>query len=484
MARAPPHEGGQADGENHLNHNNTSAVRLPWWQSVRLAPDDLLRDAVYRRLWLSILISSVGGQITLLALPLTAALLLHATPTQMGLLTAAEMLPFALFSLPSGVWLDRVRKLPVYVAGELTIALAVASVPLAWWMGWLGMNWLYGVGFLIGTVSTTAGSAAQIVLTQVVARERLVEAHAKNALASSSADVAGPGAAGVLIRLLGAPVALLVDALMLVISAAILRKLPLIEQRPARTDVHFWRDLRAGLRFVRHQPVLITLAVVVGGWQFCNNSVLGLQILHASRGLGLNEQAIGLCYAVLGLGTAMASVLGNRLSQRVGPGPAIVIGFATCGTGWLLPALAPTGAAGVAAFAAMLLLTGVGGVLVFINFLALRQAVTPTAYLGRMTSTMRWLIMLPAGPGALMGGWLGERFGLPTALGAAGVLSVTLAVLAWRSGLIRSLRALPEPDPADPSLGEAPALGAVPAAGVEPGMPADPSPPAPVPPVG
>ncbi len=86
---------------------------MPWWHRLRLAPQDLLRDAVYRRLWLSILISSVGNQITLLALPLTAALLLHATPTQMGLLTAVEALPFALFSLPSGVWLDRVRKLPV-----------------------------------------------------------------------------------------------------------------------------------------------------------------------------------------------------------------------------------------------------------------------------------------------------------------------------------------------------------------------------------
>ena len=154
---------------------------------MRLATDDLLRDAVYRRLWFSMLISSVGGQITLLALPLTAAVLLHASPTQMGWLIAIETLPFALFSLPSGVWLDRVRKLPIYIAGELAIALAVASVPLAWWLGWLAMPWMYAVGFVIGTVSTTAGSAAQIVLTQVVPRERLVEAHAKNALASSSA---------------------------------------------------------------------------------------------------------------------------------------------------------------------------------------------------------------------------------------------------------------------------------------------------------
>ena len=159
---------------------------------IRLAPDDLLRDAVYRRLWTSILISSFGGQVTMLALPLTAAVLLHATPTEMGWLTAMEVIPFVLFSLPSGVWLDRVRKLPVYIVGETVLALIVASVPLAWWFGWLSMTWLYIVGFAIGTVYTIAGSAAQIVLTQVVGRERLVEAHAKNALASSSAEVAGP----------------------------------------------------------------------------------------------------------------------------------------------------------------------------------------------------------------------------------------------------------------------------------------------------
>src|SRR5437870_1806259 len=142
-------------------------------------PGDLLRDATYRRLWSSILISSFGGQETMLALPLTAAVLLHAAPTQLGLLTAMEIVPFMLLSLPSGVWLDRVRKLPVYVVGELSLSVIVASVPFAWWMGWLTMHWLYVVGFIIGTVYTTAGSAAQIVLTQVVARDRMVEAHAK-----------------------------------------------------------------------------------------------------------------------------------------------------------------------------------------------------------------------------------------------------------------------------------------------------------------
>src|ERR1700742_3639878 len=105
-----------------------------WSRRFSLSPTDLLRDRTYRRLWTSILISSFGGQVTLLAIPLTAAVLMHASPTQMGFLTAAELMPFALLSLPTGVFLDRVRKLPVYVVGELSIALAVATVPVAWWL--------------------------------------------------------------------------------------------------------------------------------------------------------------------------------------------------------------------------------------------------------------------------------------------------------------------------------------------------------------
>ena len=425
----------------------TGAGQRRWqkWRSFlpTLPAHDLLRDATYRRLWSSILISSFGGQITMLALPLTAAVLLHATPTQMGLLTAMELAPFVLLSLPAGVWLYRVRKLPVYVVGEGFIALALATVPLAWYLGWLSMPFLYAVAFSIGCVFVTAGTAAQIVLTQVVPRERLVEAHAKNSLASSGAEVAGPGVAGVLIKLVGAPMALLADAALLIGSVLILRGLKVTENRPDTGSTHFWRDLKAGLRFVVEHRMLLSLAAAVGMWQLCHQCAMVVQILFATRELGLNEGQVGLCYTGLGLGTIVASSLGNRVSRRLGPGPCLILGIAVCGVGWLQLALAPLGAWGVFSFVLMLLCFGVGAVFIFINFLALRQAVTPEPMLGRMTSTMRWLILIPAGPGALMGGYLGEHLGLRYALAVGGLGALVLALWAWRHPVLRNVRVLP-----------------------------------------
>jgi MFS family permease len=449
-----------------------------WWpvlrrwggQRLALPANDLLRDAAYRRLWTSILISSLGGQVTMLALPLTAVVLLHASPTQMGVLVACEIAPFVLLSLPSGVWLDRVRKLPVYIAGELSLAFVVVSVPAAHYLGWLTMPWMYIVAFVMGCVYVVAGSAAQIVLTQVVARERLVEAHARNALASSGAEVAGPGFAGALIKAVGAPVALLLDAMMLVASVLILRGVRVQEVLMTRKDTHFWRDLKAGIHFVRGTPLLITMACTVGLWQMCHHAAIVVQILFATRTLGLNESQIGLSFVGLGAGTVLASTMGHRISSRIGPGPSLLLGLALCGLGWLALAAAPANALGRMMFALMLFLFGVGAVLIFINFLSLRQAVTPAPLLGRMTSTMRWLILLPAGPGALVGGWLGEHVSLRASLVFAGASALLVTGLAWRLTMLRGVRELPQPESADDALGAEATVSALPldSAGDEP----------------
>jgi MFS family permease len=420
----------------------TAAAPRPW----TLAADDLLRDPQYRRVWISILISSFGAQVSMLALPLTAAVLLQATPTQMGLLSAMGIAPFVLFSLPGGVWLDRVRKLPVYVFGETFAAFALLSVPLAWWMGWLGMPWLYLVEFTMGTVNTVAGSAAQIVLTQVVSRDRLVEAHAKNALAQSGAEVAGPAFAGFLIKLMTAPIALAFDAGMLLLSALILRGIHVQERLQVRAEqglAQFWIDLKAGVRFVTGNRVLVALAVLMAGWQMCHHAAVVVQILIATRTLGLTEQQVGLCFVGMGVGSVLASVYGHRISEHIGPGPCLVLGLAVTACAWLLLAAAPAGRWGVAAFALMLMMFSTGAVLIFINFLALRQAVTPEPLLGRMTAAMRWLTLLAAGPGALIGGWLGEHVDLRASMVFAGSTGLLLTALAWRWPVIRGLKVLP-----------------------------------------
>jgi MFS family permease len=430
--KAEPRSGGEAK-------TPLARTRARW----ALAADDLLRDRVYRRLWLSILTSGFAGQVTMLAIPLTAAVLLKATPTQMGRLTAVELAPFVLFSLPAGVWLDRVRKLPVYIGGELTVGATLATVPAAWMLGWLTIEYLYAISFLIGCVFVTAGSAAQIVLTQIVPRTRLVEAHAKNALANAAAEVAGPAIAGALIRAVGAPLALVANAVLLLGSVAILRGLRVREAPPSATPERFWLALRAGLRFVAGLRLLVVMAVLVGLWQMFQQMAMVVQILFATRQLGLDAGQVGLCYVGVGAGTISASAIGHRLSSRIGVGPCLLAGFALCGVGWLQLACAPAGPWGVAAFVAMLVCFGAGAVLIFINFLALRQAATPEPLLGRMTSTMRWLILLPAVPGALLGGWLGEHVGLRAALAAGGIGALVLAFGGWRFTLLRSQRGLP-----------------------------------------
>jgi MFS family permease len=304
------------------------------------------------------------------------------------------------------------------------------------------MPWLYAVAFLIGAVNTTAGSAAQIVLTQIVPRERLVEAHAKNALASSTAEVTGPGAAGALIKITGAPLALLADAVLLLLSASILRGVP-VKEVPSAANAAFWPAMRAGVDFVRGHKLLLTMATCVGAWQMCNQAATVVQILFATRRLGLTERGVGLSYVALGVGTVAASAIGHRVVRRHGPGPTLVLGFAICAVGWLLLAVAPANRLGIGAYALMLLCYGIGAVFIFINFLSLRQSVTPAPMLGRMTSTMRWLILLPAGPGALLGGWLGEHVGLRAALGFAGASALLLAIVAWRLPVIRSVKTLP-----------------------------------------
>ena len=176
-------------------------------------------SADFRRMWLSLTITSFGAQVTNLALPLTAAILLHATPLQMGVLVALETLPFALVSLQAGVLIDHVRKLPIVIVANVSRALALAVIPLAAFTHWLSIEVLYAVGFFVGVQNVVGGAAYQVLLAQMAGRKRLVEANAKISLGETGSALVGPGVAGFLIQALTAPFAILADALAFLASA-------------------------------------------------------------------------------------------------------------------------------------------------------------------------------------------------------------------------------------------------------------------------
>jgi MFS family permease len=397
-------------------------------------------------MWLSIFFSNLGGQITMLALPLTAVFLLDATPTQMGFLTAMEITPFVLFSLPGGVLLDRMQKLPIYIAGEIFMGVALLSIPLAWALDMLNMPLMYLVSFALGTVYTIAGSASQIVLTQLVGRDKLVQAYSQNAIAGSMAEVLGPGMAGLLIRVFSAPLALVMDALLLIGSVLMLRGIQIHEEVAPRAtwkDRSFKEELLKGLAFVRSQKMLLEMAATVGAWQFFAQLALSVQIIFAVKDLGLDETLVSLSFVTLGIGSVLGGLVGPKISQRIGPGPALIVGVSITSLGWLgllaLEGVLPS----IVLFSWMLVCFSWGATLLFVNFLSLRQSFTPTDLLGRMTTTMRWLILLPAGPGAILGGWMAEHWGMRSSLMAAGVGTLCVALVAWTRPYLKTLKQLP-----------------------------------------
>ncbi len=291
------------------------------FRGLWLSPD-------FRKLWVSLTITSFGAQITNLALPLTAALLLHATPMQMGVLVALETLPFALFSLHAGVLLDRVRKRPVVIATDLGRGLSLAAIPIAAWFGGLSMGLLFCVGFLCGVQNVVGGAAYQVLLAQMAGRKRLVEVNAKISLGETSAALVGPGMAGGLIQALTAPFAIVFDAFAFFISALMLRR---VEARNdiahVRGTANVWGEIGEGLKLVWENRTLWGLAWLAGLWQFLHHMQIAVLILFATRELSLSAGAIGIAYAFggrgvracLGLRRAPVRTLGRRAGYRARP---------------------------------------------------------------------------------------------------------------------------------------------------------------------
>lgn len=408
--------------------------------------DGLWSNYDFRRLWISLTITHFGGQITFLALPLTAALLLSATPFQMGVLTALESAPFALFGLFAGVLVDRSRKLPLIIASDIGRGAVLLAVPLAAWTGLLSMPVLYVVGFLVGGGSVLGWAAYQVFMTERVGRENLVAANSKLALSDSSAQLVGPGLAGAAIHWLTAPIAILLDALAFFFSAWLLRGIPPRDSdAPRRREQRsVWQDIGEGLDQIRRTPILRSIAWGVAAWNFLRHMFLAIIILFATQELQLSAGSIGIAWMAGGLGCIAASFAARRMNLQRGIGEVMLGGVLLTGIAWGVMALAQAGSVFTALVLALgLLAYDFGGTLFFINYLSLRQAITPDHLLGRVISTMIFLTVLTGPLGSLLGGALAEWIGLRNTLWITAGSGALLGLLLMRVSPIAALRTLP-----------------------------------------
>ena len=407
----------------------------------------LWRHPDFVKLWGSLTIVHFGGQITFLALPLTAALMLNASPFEVGVLTALEALPYPLFGLFAGVLVDRARKLPVIITCDVGRGLALLAIPICAWLDMLTMTLLYVVGFLIGLFTVIGWPAYQVFMTERVGRENLVEANAKIGVADSAAQLIGPGLAGALIQWLTAPIAILMDAFSFFLSAWMLRGIPPRESdRPKALPRSIGQEIREGLTAVWQNRTLRALVWAIGTWQVFRHAFIAIVVLFAARELGFSAGHVGVLFMTAGLGSLAAAGAVAPLNQRFGMGPTMLGGIAGTGIAWLVMGAA-TGSFWVASllFGAGLFLLDLAAMIFFINYLTLRQAVTPDRLLGRVTATMICLTVSTAPLGGLAGGWVAEHFGLRAAMLLAGVGALILAPLVtWLSPIAR-MRDLPGP---------------------------------------
>jgi MFS family permease len=407
-------------------------------------------------LWAAETISQIGTQVTLLSLPLAAILTLNATAFEVGLLSSIEYAPFLLVGLPAGVWVDRLRRRPILIAGDLGRAVVLASIPIAYWLDALTLPHLYVAAFVTGICTVFFDVAYQSYLPSLVERRELTEGNAKLEISRSGAQLAGPGIAGALVQILTAPVAIAADAVSYLGSALFVARIrrpepdvpaPAPEDRPRMRS-----QIMEGLRYVLGHPLLRPIAACTSLSNLFSAMAAAILILFAVRELGLTAGAIGVALAIGNVGFLVGAFAAERIARRVGigrtiVGSAVLFGFA----GFAYPLA--TQATAVALLIAGGLLFGFGGVVYNVNQVSLRQAITPGRMQGRMNATMRFMVWGTMPLGALAGGALGGTIGLrPTLwIAAAGGL---LAFVPPLFSPVRRLASIPEEEEEEAALPE------------------------------
>ena len=390
----------------------------------------LWRHPNFLKLWAGSTVSLFSSQITLLALPFTAVLLLHATATQISFLVIAQTLPTLLIGLFAGVWVDRLPRRPLLILADVGRALVLGSLPIMALLGWLRIDSLLLVAFLTGTLTCFFDAAYGAFLPSVVDQQLLIEGNSKLEMSNLLANLAGPGLAGWLIQLVTAPLAIFVDAFSFLVSTFALWTIR-VQETPSTSDesTSFWRDLGEGLSVLLKNSTLRSIAACDATLNFFGGITDVVRVLFFVDVLHLGAIFFGLTLSVASLSALFGAACNPWITRRLGIGPTILLSAFTLAAGWLLIPLAGGSPAGeVSMIVVGALLFGVSNTLFNVNELSLRQQVTPNRLLGRVGAGMQFLGVGTLPLGALLGGVLGEQLGLraPFLVGCCGMF---LAVL-------------------------------------------------------
>jgi MFS family permease len=406
----------------------------------------LWRHPDFIKLWSAQTVSQFGSQITLLALPLAAIDVLHASAFEVAALTTVGFLPFLLVSLPAGVWVDRLRRRPILIAGDFARAALLASVPIVYAFDALTIWQLYAVAFCAGVATVCFDIAYQSYLPALVERDDLVDGNAKLEISRSIAQLGGPGIGGLLVGLLKAPVAILFDAISFLASALLILGIRKAESspraegtEPARMRTELWE----GLRYVLTHPYLKNIAACTALFNFFGLMQFAVLLVFARRELGLSSTLIGLALTAGNIGPMLAAIKARSISNRFGVGPTIIGASMLAGPMFLLIPFAPHGAWALAVLGPAFLVGGFANVTYNVNQLSLRQAITPERLQGRMNAVMRFIVWGTIPLGSLIGGGLASWIGLKPTLIVGGI-GCTLPFLPVLLSPVRHLRSMPE----------------------------------------
>ena len=406
----------------------------------------LLRLPGFRNLWLGQSVSLLGDQISFIALPLAAVLVLDAGAGQMGLLGAAALAPHLLLSLPAGVWLDRVAsRRRVMIATDLARAVLLATIPLAYALDALSFAQLYAVAFLTGCLAVFFDLSYPTLFVSVTPRERFLEGNSLVHGSRSFSFVAGPSLGGLLVQLFSAPFALLADAVSFLGSAFFLGRVRAVEPP---VDQAAGAGIRAqaaeGLRFIGGNPIFRPTLTAVATLNFFNYAFQALFILYATRTLGVSAGALGLVLGVAAFGGICGAVVAGRVGRRLGVGPAFALGCVLFTAPLVLVPLAqgPEALVLVFLFAAEFL-SGLGVMILDVNAGSIMFALTPDRLRSRTTGAFNFVNWGIRPLGALAGGALGAWIGVRPTLWVATV-GALLGSLWLLPSPVLGLRELPE----------------------------------------